>query len=179
VTSTGPAGGAGGTTTGDQGGGGGGPLCDVPVGDPCSQCLVEHCELVLCECLGSSACKNLGICIQQAGPEPQFTDYEYCWQQNKSGIALAGKLQACGFQKCGECGYASVSECQACQYRECGDKVNACLGDYKCTAFLLCLDTCGDGDFECVQACSTQHPAGQQLAQAVELCAKDACAACN
>lgn len=175
-TTTEPSGGQGGGTTTGQGGAGGGPLCEVEVNDGCGQCLLAECEAALCECVGSSACINLGICVQMAGPEPQFANFEYCWQQNKSGIALAGSLQACGYKHCGECGYAPVSDCGACEYKQCGEQVNNCLGDYKCTAYIACLSACPDNDLECLTACGTQHATGQQLFQAIRLCSKDACA---
>lgn len=171
-----PAGGQGGGTTTGEGGAGGGPLCVVDAPDACAQCLVNHCEVDVCACVASSACINYGICIQMAGPEPQFANFEYCWQQNKGGISLAGSLHACGSKHCGECGYPPVSECAGCEYKKCGQQINDCLGNYKCTGYIACLDACPDNDLECLTACGTQHATGQQLFQAIRLCSKAECA---
>lgn len=175
-TTSPPTGGqGGGTTTTSEGGGGGGPLCEHEVTDGCGQCLVNLCEADLCACTGSSACINFGICLEMAGPEPQFANYEYCWQQHKSGIVLAGSLQACGYKHCEACDFEPVSDCTACEYKKCGDQLVACLGNYKCTGYIACLDACPENDLECLAACGTEHPEGQQLLQAVQLCAKANC----
>ena len=177
-TNTGTSQGGGDTTT-SQGGGGAAPLCEVETQDECALCLVDHCEADVCACLGSPDCLQLAGCLEDAGPDVSFPEYELCWQYYKNGISLAGNLQACGFQKCGNCGYPEVTDCQACQYRKCPAQINSCFSNSKCTALLACVLAC-EGDGECVGVCATDHPEGVQLLQQIQDCASLPCGdVCN
>ncbi|MEZ4296591.1 MAG: hypothetical protein R3B70_16580 [Polyangiaceae bacterium] len=171
TTSAATSGGNGGTagSTGE----GGGAACAAPASSACADCLYTSCEDIYCACVNEPACVGLGTCLNDGKP------VEFCWQQNADGIAIAGRLQACGAQKCEACSYDDVPPCLDCQLNNGPAEVNACFSSGDCLAYLKCVDDCG-GDAGCAQGCGTTYPKGQAPAGNLIECIKGSCvAACS
>jgi hypothetical protein len=154
---------------------GGGSTCSGPDGgDPCRQCLFDQCNGAFCACAAEPDCGGIPTCLGQGFP------IDFCWQDNPDGISLRGTLEACGAQKCAECGYEPVEECIACQYEKCSGELNACFSDGECLGFLMCVATCkeaGGTEVTCAPQCNDEHMTGVPLAADLEECTNNLCSA--
>lgn len=173
----GPAGGGGSGAQGGSAGAstsdGGGAACEAPQsGDACEECLFGTCEAAYCDCVDEPDCPAIGTCLAQGNP------IEICWQKYPDGVAIVGRLQACGAASCGACSYPAVEPCLACQYEHCQAEVNNCFSLGACLGYLGCFNDCkmaGGNDFDCNNQCYSAHQAGVPAAQDLVKCIAGEC----
>lgn len=178
----GGSGGAGATSTsatsaGGAGGTGGGSSAECKsLNEPCSNCAIEQCNDLYCECFGNAACKSLVLCLSgcAAGDEECF---QQCLTVNEDGISDAFLVADCVQDKCADtaCEFPldEVTECQTCLFGKCEADMNACIANPDCSQILFCFQECEKADPvdpTCGQKCYDASPGGQQDLDAVNTC---------
>lgn len=182
----GGAGGGGGTTaTGGMSTGGAGGMttssttsstsmtgCQA-LGDACTACLFDKCNMTYCACYAEPACASLVSCSQGCAGDPACN--QGCFTNNQNGISEAALVNDCAATNCAMCpGTAALDPCSKCLFGACPDALSKCLANSECAALVTCAQGCG-GDAFCQLGCYDDHPAGQNDADAVSSCAQDSC----
>lgn len=164
---------------GSAGSGGGGPTCVKPA-EACGGCLYEQCQVAYCECNDEPECFGLIGCIQQCPPNmPDCVTG--CYAANSAGFAEFSIASSCASTLCApSCpGSDQVKPCDLCLAQKCEIQLEACLSGAECFPLIDCRNGCM-GNMMCEQKCDMMFPAGQQLVQALFVCASMGCAgSCN
>lgn len=174
---------------------GGGVCGGITSGDPtCDVCLDTTCCGDITACIDDVECRDFMSCLEGCTDTKCETA---CQVAHPAGATELSALSTCVTTSCAvlcggpsppppppsgspaSCGLASgLATCDACIDTACCAQSSACVGDADCTAFIGCLNGCGDE--VCANACAAAHATGAAKLGDVVTCLESSCGpSCN
>jgi hypothetical protein len=169
TSATGGTGGAAGTA-----GAAGTQMVCGELGDACTKCLSNKCNMLYCNCYADPGCGKLVECSQGCNPN-DMACVQSCFTQQPNSISTAALVSDCGAAQCPECPGTGVLEpCQKCLFTSCPSQMNKCLANAECNKLVQCVGGC-NGDIFCQGDCYNAYPGGQNDADDVSGCLENNC----
>jgi hypothetical protein len=154
------------------------PVC-VDYGEPCTECEMQACPELFCECYGNPDCGLLAQCVL-ACPAGDATCQAACATTFPAGTSTSALLADCAAVDCSdECAALGtipppLTACERCVYDECGPQMDACFAVGGCPELLVCINACV-GDAICQSGCAALYPAALAAATTVGNCSVAHC----
>jgi len=147
-------------------------------GEPCSQCELQACPDIYCECYGEPDCGLLAQCYFACAPGDTACT-SACSMAYPDGNAVGALLSDCAAVSCSDtCSYlgplVELTDCERCVYEDCAQEVNDCAAVGTCPELLVCVAACA-GDTACETSCAQLYPLGVNQAVVVGNCTLDFC----
>lgn len=149
----------------------------------CVACVDENCCDQARACAENPACLAYRACSDSCYGLPGCE--EGCIGTHGAGYAAASMLLTCEHHLCNEpcehpgyaqCGFVMPDEtCAACAMQHCCDTLYEVMQTEDYWALWVCIEQCGEGDGDCVNACYGEHGAGTAAALLRNNCMAIAC----